>query len=64
MNSYVRCLRTHGLPKVHVSGAPSGRNANTVLIFDGLAIQGAPAGSPRVRAAVHACHRLIPEGTR
>jgi hypothetical protein len=64
MSSYARCLRTHGLPHVHVASAASSSNLSTVLIFNGLAIQGATPGSPRVRTAVHACHRLIPQGTR
>jgi hypothetical protein len=61
MNSYARCLRTHGLPKVHVTLAPSAPNLNTVMIFDGLAIEGATRGSPQVRAAVQACHHLLPQ---
>jgi hypothetical protein len=51
MNSYAQCLRAHGLPHVYVSGAPSFPNLNAVLIFNGLAIQGATPGSPRTRAA-------------
>jgi hypothetical protein len=64
MNSYARCLRTHGLPEVYVTRAPSAPNLNTVLILDGLAIEGATGGSPQVRTAVHACHHLLPQGTR
>ena len=64
MNSYAKCLRTHGLPHVHVTFVPSFPNPDTILIFDGLAIQGATRGSHRVRTAVHACHHLIPQGTR
>ena len=63
MNSYARCLRAHGLPKARVTSAPSAPNhRNTVLIFDGLAIQGATPGSPQVRTAVYACHHRIPQG--
>jgi hypothetical protein len=62
MNSYARCLRTHGLPKVHVTLAPSAPDLNTVMIFEGLAIEGAARGSPQVRAAVQACHQLLPQG--
>jgi hypothetical protein len=64
MNSYARCLRTHGLPKVHVTRAASASNLNSVLIFDGLAIEGATRGLPHVRTAVQACHHLLPQGTR
>lgn len=64
MNSYAQCLRVHGLPHVHVTSVPGFSNLNTVLIFNGLAIQGATPGTPRTRAAVHACHHLIPPGTR
>jgi hypothetical protein len=64
MNSYARCLRTHGLSKAHVTFAPSGPNFNTVMIFDGFAVQGATPGTPRTRAAVHACYHLIPQGRR
>jgi hypothetical protein len=64
MNSYARCLRTHGLANAHVTFAPGGPNFSTVMIFDGLAIQGATPGTPRTRAAVHACYHLIPQGTR
>ena len=64
MNAYARCLRAHGLPHAHVTRAPGISNLNTVLIFNGLAIQGATPGSPQVRTAVHACHHLIPQGTR
>jgi len=64
MNSYARCLRTHGLPMVHVTRATGASNPNTVLIFNGLAIQGATRGSPQVRTAVRACHHLLPQGTR
>ena len=62
MNSYARCLRTHGLPKVRVTPAPSAPDLNTVMIFDGLAIEGAAHGSPQVRTAVQACHQLLPQG--
>ena len=64
MNSYAQCLRAHGLPHVHATSTPSFPNLNTVLTFNGLAIQGATPGTPRTRAAVHACHHLIPPGTR
>jgi len=64
MNSYAQCLRAHGLPHAHVTSAPGVPNLNTVLIFNGLAIQGATPGAPRTRAAVRACHHLIPRGTR
>jgi hypothetical protein len=61
MQAYARCLRAHGLPRVHVTSASGISNLNTVLIFNGLAVQGAPAGSPQVRTAVDACHHLIPQ---
>jgi len=63
MNAYARCLRAHGLPHVHVTSASGISNPDTVLIFNGLAIQGATRGSPQVRTAVHACHHLIPQST-
>jgi len=63
MNAYARCLRAHGLPHVKVTSAAGFSNLNTVLIFNGLAIQGATPGSPQVRTAVQACHHLIPQGT-
>ena len=63
MDSYARCLRAHGLPKAHVTRAPSAPNhRNTVLIFDGLSVQGATPGSPQIRTAVHACRHRIPQG--
>jgi hypothetical protein len=64
MKSFAQCLRAHGLPRVYVTSAPSFPSRNAVVIFNGLAIQGATPGTPRVRAAVRACHHLIPGGTR
>jgi hypothetical protein len=64
MSAYAQCLRAHGLPHARVTGAPGFSNLDTVLIFNGLAIQGATPGTPRTRAAVHACRHLIPQGTR
>jgi hypothetical protein len=64
MTSYAQCLRTHGLPHVHVTPAPVFANLSTILIFNGLAIQGATRGLPQVRTAVHACDHLVPQGTR
>ncbi len=70
MHSYARCLRAHGLPKVYVTRAPGAARGPSdpsriaVLIFNGLAIEGASPGSRQVRTAGHACHRLLPHGTR
>jgi hypothetical protein len=64
MNTYARCLRAHGLPEVRVTSAPAGPSLSIVMIFDGLAIEGATRGAPQTRTAVRACHHLLPQGTR
>lgn len=61
--AYAQCMRHHGLPGLYITHAPSNPNpSTTVIIGDGLAIEGANPTSPQFQAAANACQHLLPQG--
>jgi hypothetical protein len=63
MNSFMRCMHTHGEPGLYDTRAPaSPASGNVLLVFGGFAIQGADPGSPQFQSAQDACRHLLPMG--
>ena len=61
--AYAQCMRHHGLPGLYLTHAPSDPNpSTTVIIGDGMAIEGANPTSPQFEAAANACRHLLPQG--
>jgi hypothetical protein len=63
LDLYASCLRSHGLPDVYVSRAPSTPNPDTMLSYRGFAVQGASQSAPHLMPAMNACQHLLPGGT-